>query len=281
MPAQFEDLLLDGGGDSDAYFDPREFLTRSKFEDQLYWHLYRRELILQMLRQAMPRPEAPLVEIGCGAGTVTTYLNEHGYTVDYADVHQEALELSLSRAQPRLGARASELRFTRVDVCSQDLPRRYRGVFLFDVLEHLPDDVAVMRRVRSAFEPGSSGGLLMFTVPAFNALWSPWDDVERHKRRYTLRDARRLAESTGFEVERLTYFFFPLFFAAVALKGIRGARNLARTPEPVEHYSELAEAWFNAPLNAVLLRVLSAEKAWLARRDLPLGTSLICIARPR
>jgi SAM-dependent methyltransferase len=281
-PAPFEDLLLNDGGDLDAYFDPREFLTRGKFEDELYWHLYRREVILETLQQAMPEPVAPLIEIGCGAGTVTTHLNANGYRVDYADVHGAALVVARTRAEARLGNRSEGLRFIRFDVCRQRLPGKFRGVFLFDVLEHLPDDVAVLKRVRPAFEPGPSNGLLMFTVPAFPMLWSPWDDVEKHKRRYTAKDVHRLTEQSGFAVERLTYFFAPLFVPAAVLKGLRVAGNLLRVSKPVESYTELTEATPGPLLNALLLRVLSVEKAWLRRRHhLPFGTSLICVARPR
>jgi SAM-dependent methyltransferase len=282
MPSHdlIDDLLP--GGDLDTYFDPREFLTRGKFEDEHYWHVYRRQVILQILREAMPQPADPLIELGCGAGTVTTYLNEHGYRVDYADVHREALDLARARAEARLGERSRALRFVRLDICKQDLPKRYRGVFLFDVLEHLPDDVGVLERVRRAFVPGADkNALLMFTVPAFPALWSPFDDVEKHKRRYTSLDARRLTEGAGFEVVRMTYFFFPLFFAAAAVKGLRRARDLVIRAKPVRSYSELVEANPGPTLNALMARVLSAEKSWLAKRDLPLGTSLICVARPR
>jgi SAM-dependent methyltransferase len=281
-PPLYEDLLTGApGADLDSYFDPREFITRGKFEDELYWHLYRRDVILEALRRAMPVPQEPLIEIGCGAGTVTTYLNDHGYRVDYGDVHGEALRLAYARAEERLGARAKELRFVRFDVCNQALPRHYRGVFLFDVLEHLPDDVAVLERVRATFGPGPSDGLLMFTVPAFHALWSPWDDVEKHKRRYTVKGARALAERCGFAVDRATYFFFPLFFPAAVLKGLRVARALLAPGERVESYRELTEANPGPLLNALLLRVLGPERRWLARRDLPLGTSLLCVARPR
>jgi SAM-dependent methyltransferase len=279
--AFFEDLIGDDGPELDAYFDRREFLIRGKLEDEHYWHLHRREVILQALRQAMPAPAGALVELGCGAGTVTTYLNEHGYRVDYADVHGEGLKLARTRAEARLGSGATGLRFMRLDVSRQKVPGRYRGVLLLDVLEHLPNDDEALRLARSAFEPGAPDCLLLFTVPAFPALWSPWDDVEKHKRRYTLPTARRLAERAGFEVERITYFFFPLFFAASVVKGLRGVRDLVKPVPPPTSISELTEASPHPALNATLLRMLTGETAWLKNRDLPLGTSLLCVARPR
>jgi SAM-dependent methyltransferase len=283
--ALFEDLLSDDGRDDgpelDAYFDRREFLIRGKLEDEHYWHLHRREVILQTLRQAMPIPGAPLVELGCGAGTVTTYLNEHGYRVDYADVHKEGLELARGRAEARLGKDAAGLRFIRLDVCHQELPGRYRGVFLLDVLEHLPDDQDALRRARAAFDPAERDPVLIFTVPAFPALWSPWDDLEKHKRRYTLATARELAERAGFEVARITYFFFPLFFAAGALKGLRTARDRIKPPPPPSGIGDLTEGRPHPALSASLLKLLAIEKVWLRDHDLPLGTSILCVARPR
>lgn len=279
--AHFEDLLGEDGPEFDTYFDRREFLVRGKLEDEHYWHLHRREIVLQTLRKAMPVPGGPLVELGCGAGTVATYLNEHGYHVDYADVHQEGLRLARARAEATLGQATADLRFIRLDVCRQELPSRYSGVLLLDVLEHLPDDAAALRHARKALAPSESHRLLIFTVPAFSMLWSPWDDLEKHKRRYTLTSARRLAERAGFEVARVTYFFFPLFFAAGAVKGLRRARDLVRPARAPSGIGELAEAKSHPALNVAMLRILAPEKAWLRERDLPWGTSLICVAHPR
>ena len=123
---------------------------------------------------------------------------------------------------------------------------------------------------------------VLFTVPAFQMFWSPWDDLEKHKRRYTLAGARALAEAAGFEIVRATYFFFPLFFAAAAVKGLRGVRaGLAGKP-PAARYDELTEARNNAALNRTMLGSCWAlEQRWLQHHDLPLGTSVLVLARPR
>jgi SAM-dependent methyltransferase len=285
--AEFEDLVGGRSADElDAYFDHREFETRAWLEDQHYWHLYRRELIRQVLDAHRPDRAAPIIELGCGAGTVATHLNQHGRRVDYGDVHAEALRLARRRAEARVGQGHAPLRFVRVDV-TRDPPLggRYRGVLLLDVLEHLPDDVAVMRSIRAQLPPGGGAGgdapFVLFTVPAFQMLWSPWDDMEKHKRRYTREGAVRLATETGFAVERATYFFFPLFFAAAAVKGARLARRaLAGPPPAAAGIAELTEAKSNAALNRAMLALLSAEARWLRRRDLPLGTSVLVLARP-
>ncbi len=272
-----EDLLGDAAAEKIAsYFDPREFAERESLESSHYWHLYRRE-VLRTLIESDGTP-ARAIELGCGTGNVATHLNRNGHHVDYGDVHTEGLEAARRRLSAALGADADR-RFVRLDVTAQfPKPADYDAVYFFDVLEHLPDDVATLKSVRANIP---SGTRLVFTVPAFQALWSPWDDLQHHKRRYTTASARALATESGFEVERATYFFFPLFFAAGGVKVLRQLRSrLFGEPPPVE-FTELTEAKSNAALNAAMLRLLSLESRWLRSRDLPCGTSVYVTARAR
>ena len=264
------------------YFDPSEFATRAWLEDRHYWHLYRRTVILDALRGAGVGGGHNLLELGCGAGTVATFLNQNGLRVDYSDVHREALRFARQRAVDRL-PRDHPARFIRVDITRRLPPGPCDGVLLLDVLEHLPDDRGVLRAVRGLLGPTAAGSpqrLLLFTVPAFQRLWSPWDDRERHKRRYSLAEARALAADSGFQVTRATYFFLPLFFAAVAVKAARTTRRLVRGPAAMPAFQSMAETNHYAPLNAAILRLLGLERRWLRSRDLPLGTSILVMARP-
>jgi SAM-dependent methyltransferase len=281
-----DDAILDliaGEPDSafEDFFDPSEFATRAWLEDEHYWHLYRRGVIRDALAAASATAEDALLELGCGAGTVATYLNESGLRVDYCDVHREALAFARARALPRLPPGRTP-RFVRADVTRALPPGDYDGALLLDVLEHLPDDRAVLRAVRALLERRAGGPrrpFVLFTVPAFQLLWSPWDDRERHKRRYTLAAARALAADSGFHVERATCFFFPLFFAAAAVKAGRTARDLVAPAAPSAGIEGMAETTNHPALNAAMLRLLSLESAWLRRRDLPLGTSILVLAR--
>jgi 2-polyprenyl-3-methyl-5-hydroxy-6-metoxy-1,4-benzoquinol methylase len=274
----YEDLVEDPESSGDDYFDGEEFALRAEIEASQYWHVHRRRVLLQTLRSVSLPDDARLVELGCGIGTVATHLNAGGLHVDYGDVFGSALEIAARRAQEELGDLASQRRFMRIDV-TQPLPLSgYDGILMFDVLEHLPDDEAVLQNVHAALP---SGGLLMLTVPAFQFLWSPWDDIEKHKRRYTRANLSALLERTGFEVERATYFFLPLFFAASAVKGLRAVRNLVAPPGPADDITQLAEAQGGPVLNRVMLGVLATERPWLSQLPLPLGTSVMAIARKR
>ena len=278
------DLIADEPDSAfESFFDPSEYAPRASLEDQHYWHLHRREVVLDVLRGAGVDGTQQLMELGCGAGTVATFLNENGLAVDYSDVHREALTFARARAQARLPRGGREPRFVRADITRRLPPGDYDGVLLLDVLEHLPDDRAVARAARSLLERRASAPgarpFLLFTVPAFQFLWSPWDDREQHKRRYTLETARALAVDAGFTVERSTYFFFPLFFAASAVKAGRLVRSLVARRRAPERFEDMAETANHAALNTAMLRILSSERAWLARRQLPLGTSILVLAR--
>jgi hypothetical protein len=103
-----------------------------------------------------------------------------------------------------------------------------------------------------------------------------------HKRRYTLATARHLCEEAGFEVIRSTCFFFPLFFAAAAVKAVRLVRNaLGRPPEPAQAITDLAEAKTTPTLSRLVLGLLAPERTWLRYRNLSLGTSILVLARPK
>ena len=272
----YEDLVDAPESCGDDYFDGEEFALRAEIEATQYWHVHRRQVLLQTLRSQPLGDDARLVELGCGIGTVATHLNAGGLHVDYGDVFGSALTIAHQRAIAALGDTVKERRFMRVDV-TRPLPLQgYEGILMFDVLEHLPDDTAVLTHVRDALP---SGGFLMLTVPAFQFLWSPWDDIEKHKRRYTRANLKALLERTGFEVERATYFFFPLFFAASAVKGFRAVKNAVAPTGPAEDITELAEAQGGPVLNRVMLGILAAERPWLSQLPLPLGTSVMAIAR--
>jgi SAM-dependent methyltransferase len=271
--------MTDPDVDVRSYFEPEDIATLGAFEARHYWHLARRKVILD----ALPRlaRDRRLIDIGCGPGTTTTFFNRHGHTGDYADVHPEALSLSRALANQELGAEAaSQLRFVQLDICRDPMPNGYGGVLLLDVIEHLPDDAAALRSVRSGL---TAGDHLVVTVPAFPLLWSRFDEKVRHKRRYTVKTARTAIEAAGFDVEHATYFFSPLFIAAGTVKLAREARE--KLPERWRAHDEslegLMEARTSPMLTKLLVWVLGLERPIVRRGRMPFGTSVLCVARAR
>src|SRR5262249_7212109 len=95
------------------------------------------------------------------------------------------------------------------------------AVGVFDVLEHIDDDEAVLRELSSAVRP--RGGLLV-TVPQHPRLWSAADDFAGHVRRYTRRELLGKARRAGWTPLRVTSFMsLPLPFFVLAR--VLGARS--------------------------------------------------------
>jgi SAM-dependent methyltransferase len=177
----------------------------------------------------------------------------------------------LRHARRRCGAA-----LVRGDIHHPPFLVRFDLIGLFDVLEHLPDDGAVLRRLHGLLE---EGGTLALTVPASPALWSDVDVAARHCRRYTAAGLRDRLAGAGFRVVRCTPFMMSLYppvWAARKLAGSRGAA--AESPDRLRARVE-NELRVRPGINELMLGILGAEARWLARRRaLPFGTSLLAVA---
>jgi SAM-dependent methyltransferase len=144
----------------------------------------------------------------------------------------------------------------------------FDGVAAFDVIEHMAEDGAAVREILRVLKPG---GVLMATVPAYQWAWTDFDTNQGHYRRYTRRRVTSLMEREGLTTLRATYAFtatFPLF----ALDRLAARAGLREYEDPAK--STLPEA-----LEGTLLKLSSWDNQWLKRADLPLGSSVLVVAR--
>ena len=171
-----------------AGFDPHYFPTLAQVEREHYWFATRREVVRDVLRDAVPDlAQRSLFDIGCGSGGLLAFLAESGVRVAGAcDVYPESLALVRRRvAAPLL--LVDEGRFPPLGT-GQTL------LSLFDVLEHIDDDLGTLRHLLDVLEPG---GILVLTVPAHPFLFDEMDEIAHHRRRYTRRRARLQAARRG------------------------------------------------------------------------------------
>lgn len=138
----------------------------------------------------------------------------------------------------------------------------YDIIALCDVLEHIEDDIATLRKVRAAL---SNNGVLIVTVPAFQWLWSGHDKQHHHFRRYTSTHLRDKFKSAGLEVVYLSYWNMLLFIPAAIV------RFLGNTGE-----GSLRLPGF---FNACFFFVLSIEIALMRLFRLPFGLSVVIVGR--
>jgi SAM-dependent methyltransferase len=101
------------------------------------------------------------------------------------------------------------------DVDSIDAPMQAVG--LFDVLEHIEDDVKFLSEIYARM---GKGGKVFISVPAYMFLWSDEDVDAGHFRRYTLGGLKKKLQAAGFSGVYGTYFFNFLVLPILFLRAL-------------------------------------------------------------
>jgi SAM-dependent methyltransferase len=250
-------------------FDPSLFGALSEAERAHFWFRSRTRLIQTMAVQATEEyaPGYRILEVGCGTGHVLRALEDccAGADVTGIDQFQEALDIAAR------GVRRARL--IRGDLFSIKADERFDLIGMFDVLEHIPDDEAAVRRAYELLRPG---GRYLLTVPAHASLWSYFDEASHHQRRYSRGDLRTRLCDAGFQVEYLSEFFSLLLPMAWLARVVR-----ANDPESRDKARRVERDLRPMPiLNEVAYWVFRAETAFLSRRvSIPFGTSIVAVAR--
>ena len=254
--------------DSSGGYDPSFFEQLAKVEDRHFWFQARNRLIFGITRKLASHLNQGyrVLEVGCGTGNVLRVLRQAcpDGTVVGLELWLDGLRFAQQRSRGPL---------VQGDVRNSPFGKPFELIGMFDVLEHIPEEVETLAALREALAPG---GTLMLTVPAHQYLWSYFDEAAHHCRRYSSQEIRARLVEAGFEVEFLSQFMtciFPMVWlfrkTGKRRQGSEDARTLAMKEFRVIPL-------INGLLTALLrLETFSLGHGW----RLPIGTSLIVIAR--
>lgn len=238
-----------------------------------WWYEGRRRILSSVLGGVLgSSTDRRVLEIGCGSGAMLPMLSQFGL-VDAIEPDPGAVAF----CRQQFGGLAT---VTEGRVPDDLRPGAdYDLVAAFDVLEHLEDDTSGLRAITRVLRPG---GYLVATVPTFPSLWGRQDELSHHFRRYRKRGLEDLVAATELEIERLTYFNALLFppIAAVRL-GNRAMQPLRRFGAGRAHDRSDFDTGpgGSARLSSVLAAVFGLERHLLRRTNLPVGVSLLLVAR--
>ena len=202
---------------------------------------------------ARPHLGHDVLEVGAGHGTLTERLAAEGRRVTAADLSERCVATLAERFGDR-----SEIDVVHGDIETAVSGRTYDSAVLVNVLEHIPDDAAALRTL---YRGVRSGGSVVVFVPAFEALYSEFDRLIGHHRRYRRAPLAEAVSAAGFQVVEARY-----------VNALGGAawwlvtRQLGRFPSgrSVRAYDRMA-----MPL------VRRLESRWAP----PFGQSVLCIGR--
>ncbi|HEY0979047.1 MAG TPA: class I SAM-dependent methyltransferase [Flavobacteriales bacterium] len=157
-----------------------------------------------------------VLDVGCGMGVNADHLWNPAVT-SYTFLEPDPQLLDQVPAHVRTPALRDA---RRINGTTSSIPvgERFDTILYLDVIEHIADSTAELRR---AYELLAPGGHLLILVPAFNYLYSPFDKAIGHFRRY---DKGILERELPPELSRLRtqYMDSVALFASLANKWFLG-----------------------------------------------------------
>jgi SAM-dependent methyltransferase len=243
--------------------DAAEYAVHTAVEDRHWWWRARREILGRVISRFLPpAPEGGLqiAEVGCASGGNLRMLSGFGHVLG-AEMDERAIAFLREKRQ-------SEFRVIQHTI-PEPLPGKVDILAMCDVLEHVADDRGAMQWAANHLTPG---GILVITVPAFQFLWTEQDDAVHHFRRYTPAQLAGLVPDE-LELLHLTCFNSLLFAPIAAVRAImkqlpRGSRA------PRSHLGIPPE-----PINQLFYQLFRLEQFVVPKLRLPLGVSVILVAR--
>jgi ubiquinone/menaquinone biosynthesis C-methylase UbiE len=232
-------------------------------ESRYWWFTARLDIFVSFFKNLLKReliPDNPkILNLGCGTGIQTEIFSMFGEVVSL-DYSEDALKFCGIRKLDRLvRADAGKLPFSDAS---------FDVVLCFDILEHIESDAEAVSEIYRVLK---NGGAAIISVPAFRFLWSSFDEVNWHKRRYRKKEVVKLISGSGLIPFKTSYFNFFLFPLALMRrfyeKVFKRRENLYYLPKT---------GLFS---NNIFKMIFTSEKFFLRRFNFPWGVSVIGIAR--
>jgi glycosyltransferase involved in cell wall biosynthesis/precorrin-6B methylase 2 len=171
-----------------------------------------------------------VLEVGAGHGDFTGRLADDGRRVTAIDPSERCVE----RLEKEF-ANTLDVEVVHADISGLPREPTYSSAVLINVLEHIDDDLAALTDLRERLRPG--GRVIVF-APAFESLYSDYDRLIGHRRRYRRSHLVMLADRAGLEVVDARYV--NSVGAVVWWLVARRLHQIPTSPGPVRLYDNLA-----------------------------------------
>lgn len=229
-------------------------------EENHWWHRHKRAIAKQILEELKPS-QGKVLDVGAGGGKLLSELQKKGWQSSGVDLEPKA----------KLQSQKRNINIQIADA-TKKIPFRtdyFDAVFAVDSLEHMENDWRALEEIKRVTK---SGGVIYLSVPAYPALFSYWDKMLGHYRRYSREKLELLVTSTGLKIERLTFYLSFLLLPAMIVRQIKRLLNQNK----VSDFQTMFFPWLVKPMLKLLTQ---AELVLLKKVNLPFGLSLICVCR--
>jgi len=226
----------------------------ASFEKDHWWVRSRFGLLDRALGLLDPKASLAILEVGCGTGI----------NLDYLETRCGPRLASLIGVDPQANPGGQGRRRIQRELPSGEL---FDLILLMDVLEHVADPVALLSQLRAQLKPS---GHLLVTVPAFSWLWTSFDQLAHHRKRYAFDELAAELRAAHCLIEE-NFFFFGMLFPFFVMQRLTlkwWPRGDARVFKPVPHW-----------LNRLLYAMTRLELATWMPYNKYAGSTIVAIAR--
>ena len=227
-------------------------------EETHWWHKAKRELVSYFIRHNLSRKNSTILDVGCGTGKNLATFSEYGkvWGIDSAN---EAITFCKKRG------------FNNVTIGNvEKMPYKKNSFDLItalDVLEHV-DETKALKEINRVL---GKDGILIITVPAFQWLWSRWDEVLHHKRRYTEKTLQKVLKNNKFEIVKISYIYSFLLLPILIIRTLKKLFYKDYYPSDFQLSNKIT--------NYFLTIIANIERVFIRNHKIPFGTSLIVVAK--
>lgn len=172
-----------------------------------FWHKLRSRFVIKAIEKYFENGKTVnIADIGAGAGILGYHLNKEKKKWKY--FFYEPIQQLSENLVHKFGIESKilNMQLTQIDL-----------VTLLDVLEHQKDDVDFLKNIHKEMKNDS---YILITVPAFQMLWSKWDEKLGHYKRYNRSSLKKVIKTAGFSVVETRYLFQAMFFAGLLRKSL-------------------------------------------------------------
>ncbi len=173
------------------------------------WELARKVIVNQLI-SSVQKENINILDVGSGDAYLADnftreFPNTQAHCVDtgYTTENVDQIEHNFQNTKLHLYNSLDKVTINAVNV-----------VTLLDVIEHVPDDVALLNAIleKSYINKNS---FFLITVPAYQSLFSRHDELLLHYRRYNLQLLHKTAAATNLKVLDSGYFFATLLIPRI------------------------------------------------------------------
>lgn len=232
-------------------------------EEDYWWHRGKRANVLFQIKRFARNKDLKILDVGCGTGYLLKELQNEVINAYGIDISIQSLAFCKKRGIKNL---------KHWDIEKNPYPQiTFDVVLALDVIEHIQDDNKAMKNIAKSL---NKDGIVIFASPAFPFLWSYWDELAGHFRRYDKKSLVKLFEDSGFKIEFISYTNVLIFLPVVAIRIIKQKLGIKKLNDNTSDFVKVPIL-----INVTLYLILRFEAFVSNFVSLPFGLSFIAVGR--